>query len=621
MADERSTKPGSKRLWITVATFLPFILGIPLWLKSTQVYRAALPFREIDDFQTWASENSLKLPGRLNIIIASSDALLTKHQFDSVASDLALNLRSLSWRNAPGEEEGSHNGFDIQVTYDSEEACLRSNEGFDSLYWPCGLLKYGFLEAARLSDDILDNLFWNYAYKEQDSAKAIESEAATDGGLYTVVLLQRNQFEHDESLNSVADDANEAECEGSGCRVGTSWRTVVGKYRHAWIIGNFNFSSFQAEVVPRIEEVARTFLSGSRSASGRSKARNLPLSADGKAILSFTLLNAEPEDWIFDWDFEDLKNQFFEPVVDALKGVARLSLESQILYYTPKAVKSQWDASHNAYVVPVKQLPFFVNSNEWHLDSSTAATGRSKLLHFAVYVPGAKEYPLHFLRKNGQLSPTDGFTSPGWGGVVVYNPTNLSILDGDVQSSAYHITAKDFESVAGVIVSQLRTLFGLPPVLQNDQERGFFSSSPARTGFAEWELDLLLRRRAVSDMAAAASTLTSLSRLVRKLPNMVIKDEIGEQVKSSLVAAVAALDHAARGSYLQTAEAAREAATLAEEAFFHPSIMSVLYNPTEHHLAIYTPFFVPVLLHAVIAVIKEASRYRREWRRFKQKRE
>ncbi|KAL2630955.1 hypothetical protein R1flu_015641 [Riccia fluitans] len=37
MADESSTKSGSKRLWITVATFLPFILGILLWLKSTQV--------------------------------------------------------------------------------------------------------------------------------------------------------------------------------------------------------------------------------------------------------------------------------------------------------------------------------------------------------------------------------------------------------------------------------------------------------------------------------------------------------------------------------------------------------------------------------------------------------
>ncbi|KAL2632934.1 hypothetical protein R1flu_004413 [Riccia fluitans] len=240
-------------------------------------------------------------------------------------------------------------------------------------------------------------------------------------------------------------------------RIGTSWRTVVGKYRHAWIKCDLDFSHFQAEVVPRIEEVARTFLSGSRSASGRSKARNLPLSADGKAILSFSLLNAEPEDWIFDWDFEDLKNQFFQAVMDALERVARLSLESQILYYTPKAVKSQWDASHDAYVVPVKQLRF----------PSTRMNGR-------------------FINcRNWTLSPTDGFTSPGRGVVVVYNPKNLSILDGDVQSSAYHITAKDFESVAGIIVSQLRTLFGLPPVLQNDQERGFFSSSPARTGFTE----------------------------------------------------------------------------------------------------------------------------------------
>lgn len=36
------------------------------------------------------------------------------------------------------------------------------------------------------------------------------------------------------------------------------------------------------------------------------------------------------------------------------------------------------------------------------------------------------------------------------------------------------------------------------------------------------------------------------------------------------------------------AESASKAASLAEAAFFQPSIMSVLYNPTEHHLAIYT---------------------------------
>jgi hypothetical protein len=53
-----------------------------------------------------------------------------------------------------------------------------------------------------------------------------------------------------------------------------------------------------------------------------------------------------------------------------------------------------------------------VNANEWHLDSSSAAAGRSKLLHFAIYVPAAKECPLHLQLSTGRISQTNGFTSP-----------------------------------------------------------------------------------------------------------------------------------------------------------------------------------------------------------------
>ncbi|BBN15437.1 GPI-anchor transamidase subunit S [Marchantia polymorpha subsp. ruderalis] len=616
MADTRTTKPGIKRLLITITTLLPFFFGIPLWLNSTQVYRAPLPFKDVDALGSWASENTLLLPCRLNVIFASKDEFLTKPELDSVASQLILHVQSLMGGNS-SDHETCQNGFNIQVKYDTENVCLTSGQTLDSPTWPCGLVKYGFFNSAQLSDDILDNVLWNYANKEEN-----ESTVQDEGGLYTVVVLRKSQIESLDSFSK--DDVSTGGCtneQSSICKSKTGWSTVVGKYRHAWIIGDFNSSTVESEVVPRIGDVALTFLRGSRSASGRSKARNLPLSAEGEAILSFSLLNADPDTWIFDWDFEELKRQFFQPVVEALSGIARLTIESQVLYYTPKAVQSRWDASLNAHVVAVKQLPFFVNSNEWHLDTSSAAAGRSKLLHFAIYVPGGGEYPLHFLRKNDQLSSTDGFTSPGWGGVVVYNPTNLSTISSDSHSSFHRITPKEFESIAGVIVAQLRTLFGLPPILSDDPETGYFSLSPARTGFAEWELDLLLRRRAISDMTAAASTLMSLSRLVQKLSSMVIMDEIGEQVKNSLSAAAAARDHAAHGAYRSTAESASKAASLAEAAFFQPSIMSVLYNPTEHHLAIYTPFFVPVLLHAVLAVIKEASRYRGEWKKFKQKKE
>jgi hypothetical protein len=60
------------------------------------------------------------------------------------------------------------------------------------------------------------------------------------------------------------------------------------------------------------------------------------------------------------------------------------------------------------------------------------------------------------------------------------------------------------------------------------------------------------------------------------------------QVTSSLTAAKAAREHAISGAYHATADAARKARGLAEAAFFQPSIMSLLYFPAEHQLAIYT---------------------------------
>jgi hypothetical protein len=59
-------------------------------------------------------------------------------------------------------------------------------------------------------------------------------------------------------------------------------------------------------------------------------------------------------------------------------------------------------------------------------------------------------------------------------------------------------------------------------------------------------------------------------------------------VTSSLTAAKAAREHAISGAYHATADAARKARGLAEAAFFQPSIMSLLYFPAEHQLAIYT---------------------------------
>jgi phosphatidylinositol glycan class S len=39
-----------------------------------------------------------------------------------------------------------------------------------------------------------------------------------------------------------------------------------------------------------------------------------------------------------------------------------------------------------------------------------------------------------------------------------------------------------------------------------------------------------------------------------------------------------------------------QATTASEEAFFHPTMLSMLYFPDDHKMAVYIPYFVPVLL-------------------------
>ncbi|XP_025685101.1 uncharacterized protein [Arachis hypogaea] len=70
-------------------------------------------------------------------------------------------------------------------------------------------------------------------------------------------------------------------------------RAVVGKYRHAWVLGHVS----EDEAASRTAEIfARLFMSG-ESEGNSIRSEFMPVGVDGR----FSLLNAEPQDWIYDW--------------------------------------------------------------------------------------------------------------------------------------------------------------------------------------------------------------------------------------------------------------------------------------------------------------------------------
>ncbi|XP_071918408.1 uncharacterized protein [Coffea arabica] len=549
----RKTKPGVKRLILTLSVLFSFLIGLPFLLKSVEIYRSQLPFRDIDSLSAAIESNPILFPCHFHAVFVNFPAASSS----SSGNQLGFSIYSRMQKLFPKTPLcGTCSNYSVSVTLDSS----------------------GLLDGFKY-DRNLDNF-------DENLDEYLESVLSKDGK-YTVVVVNREDVEE--------------------------VRAVVGKFRHAWIEGRIENAE---ELVERIAEIfVKVFVNGGKE-EGSIHGEFMPVGADGRVVLSFNLLNADPRDWVYDWDFQSIEEILLAPIVEALRPLADVSVESQVLYHTPKSSFSYWDEKLTSHVFSTKDLPFFVNSNEWHLDTSTAAGGRSKVLQFVVYIPSSRECPLFLQLPNGELSLTNGFISPMWGGVVVWNPPACLNISESTHPLRHTMSLKDMKKVFEIFTGQLRQLFGLKSDSMVTSASGMSILLASERGFGKWERDVLSRQHTCFNLLQCGTTLGSLSRLVQSLPRMIIMDEIGKQVKFSLEAAKLTLTNASLGIYDASAVSSRQARSLAEDAFYHPSMMSVSYYSFEHCFAVYSPFFLPVSLHVLLAVLREWKRYKQEQKKY-----
>ncbi|KAL0361687.1 UNVERIFIED_CONTAM: hypothetical protein Sradi_3853200 [Sesamum radiatum] len=344
----RKTRPGLKRFTLTLTVLLSFLLGLPFLLKSVEIYRSPLPFREIDDLSAAVESNPLHFPCQFQAVFVGFGVP------SFTANELSMSIESHMQKLAAKDSTfcgACSNNSSVSVTLESSSDCLYSN---NDLQWKCGALNdlNKFEGSGKYDDELFD-----------DYLKSLlgDNGSPNHGGkIYTVIVVRKEEMEE--------------------------VRAVVGKYRHAWIVGRF---SEEAAVKKVAEIFVKVFVNGGKE-EGSISGEFMPVGADGRIVLSFNLLNADPRDWTYDWEFQEIDDNLLAPIIDALKPLADIRVESQ------------------------------VNSNEWHLDTSVAAGGRSKILQ---YVPSATECPLLLQLPNGVISETNGFISPMWGSVVVWNPS------------------------------------------------------------------------------------------------------------------------------------------------------------------------------------------------------
>ncbi|KAJ7485443.1 phosphatidylinositol-glycan biosynthesis class S protein-domain-containing protein [Mycena latifolia] len=311
--------------------------------------------------------------------------------------------------------------------------------------------------------------------------------------------------------------------------------------------------------------------------------------------LAFTLLNedAAAGGAISSWDVSGAISRHLSPILNALCVLHNFTIESQVQFHAPLAFSPT--SLHDGSGLTPEDLTVFVNSAEWTLSSSVS---NDPVLHFILFIPSASRRPLQILDSNGLPSSSDAFLLPQWGGIVIYNPPVDLQSNIQLPSSALH-------SVFSTFAGQLLALLGvpsLPPDVQTD--------ASVLTG---WQLDALLRRRALENAENAQDTLESIVKLVDQIENM----PVGQDVKGDVLHSLTALDQMYASAYTslnETLHQSADALTLASRAFFNPGMLALLYFPAEHKYAVYTPLFASAVIPLMAAAAREFMAWRRHRR-------
>ncbi|XP_021559759.1 GPI transamidase component PIG-S isoform X1 [Neomonachus schauinslandi] len=533
------------------------LLGLPLWWKTTETYRAPLPYSQISGL------NALQL--RLTVPIT---VVFTR---DSVPLDDQEKLPFTVVHER-----------DIPLKYKMKIKCR-------------------FQKAYRRALEREEEALSLGSMQEAETVLA-EPQKQAEGSLTVYVISENSSLLPQDMMSYIGPE-----------------RTAVVRgitHREAFnIVGRRVIQVAQA--MSLTEAVLAAALADHLPEDKWSSDKRRPLKSSLGYEITFSLLNPDPKSHDVHWDIEGAVRRYVQPFLSALSAAGNFSVDSQILYYAVLGVNPRFDPASSSYYLAAHSLPHVINPVESRLVWSTeiqkgfpgsSAASLYPVLNFLLYVPELAHSPLYIQDKDGAPVATNAFHSPRWGGIMVYN----------VDPKAYNASELpvrvevDMVQVMEVFLAQLRLLFG---IAQPQMPLKCLFSGSKSEGLTTWELDRLLWARSVENVATATTTLTSLAQLLGKISNIVIKDDVASEVYRAVAAVQKAAEELASGHLASAFIASQEAVTSSERAFFDPSLLHLLYFPDDQKFAIYIPLFLPMAVPILLSLVKIFLETRKSWKK------
>uniref|UniRef100_F1MSF3 Phosphatidylinositol glycan anchor biosynthesis class S n=1 Tax=Bos taurus TaxID=9913 RepID=F1MSF3_BOVIN len=349
-----------KRAALFFATVV-IVLGLPLWWKTTETYRAPLPYSQISGL------NSLKLRLMVPVTVVFTQ--------ESVPLDdqEKLPFTVVHEREIPLK-------YKLKIKCRFQKAYRRALDH----------------EEAALS---LGNI------QEAEAMLAEPSEQA-EGSLTVYVISERCSLLPQDMMSYI----------------GPKRMAVVRgiTHREAFnIIGRRIIQVVQA--MSLTEDVLAAALADHLPEDKWSSDKRRPLKSSLGYEITFSLLNPDPKSHDVHWDIEGAVQRYVQPFLSALSAAGNFSVDSQILYYAVLGVNPRFDSASSSYYLAAHSLPHVINPVESRLGSSAASL--YPVLNFLLYVPELAHSPLYIQDKDGAPVATNAFHSPRWGGIMVNGHT------------------------------------------------------------------------------------------------------------------------------------------------------------------------------------------------------
>ncbi|XP_044528767.1 GPI transamidase component PIG-S [Gracilinanus agilis] len=335
------------------------MLGLPLWWKTTETYRASLPYAQISQL----------------------DSLLIRLRVPVSVVFIQGSLPIVDQQKLP---------FTIVNERDVPLKCKMK-------------LKSRFQQAYRMAGSHEERALKMDTIQEAEAALPSPKED-TVGSLNIFVIPEKSSLLPQDKMSYIGPKRT-AFVRGAQ---GRQALTVIGQ-RVLQV----------AQSMSLTDEVLAAALGDRLPEDKRGSDKRRPLKASLGYEITFSLLNPDPKSHEVHWDIEGAMESFVQPFLSLFGALGNFSMDSQILYYAMLGVTPRFDAASSSYTLAAHSLPHVINPVEARLGSSAASL--NPVINFLLYVPERAHSPLYIQDKDGARVATNAFHSPRWGGIMVYN--------------------------------------------------------------------------------------------------------------------------------------------------------------------------------------------------------